>query len=52
MISHIDNIDNQDHEFSHSIINPIVEKLSQQLTDEQKESVSKLASEKLRQRLR
>jgi len=49
IISHIDNIDNQDHEFSHSIINPIVEKLSQQLTDEQKESVSKLASEKLRQ---
>lgn len=49
IISHIDNIDNQDHEFSHSIINPIVEKLSQQLTDEQKEKVSKFASKKLRQ---
>jgi len=49
IISHIDNIDNQDHEFSHSIINPIVEKLSQQLTDKQKKKISKLASEKLRQ---
>lgn len=49
IISHIDNIDKQDHEFSHSIINPIVEKLSEELTDEQKERVSKLASEKLRQ---
>jgi hypothetical protein len=49
IISHIDNIDNQDHEFSHGIINPIVEKLSQQLTDEQKEKISRLASEKLKQ---
>ncbi len=49
IISHIDNVDNQDHEFSHSIINPIVEKLSQQLTDEQKGKISKLASGKLKQ---
>ncbi|MCF7795875.1 hypothetical protein K9M42_02175 [Patescibacteria group bacterium] len=49
IISHIDNIDNQDHEFTHSIINPIIEKLSQQLTDEQKEKISQLASEKLKQ---
>lgn len=49
IISHIDNIDNQDHEFLHGIINPIVEKLSQQLTDEQKEKISQLASEKLKQ---
>lgn len=49
IISHIDNVDNQDHEFLHSIINPIVEKLSRQLTDEQKDEVSKLASGKFRQ---
>ena len=49
IISHIDNVDNQDHEFCHAIINPIVEKLSQQLTDEQKEKISQLASEKLKQ---
>lgn len=49
IISHIDNIDNQDHEFSHGIINPIVKKLSQQLTDEQKEKISQLASVKLKQ---
>jgi len=49
IISHIDNIDNQDHEFSHGIINPIVEKLSQQLTDKQKEKISQLASGKLKQ---
>lgn len=48
IISHIDNTDNQDHEFLHGIINPIVEKLSLLLTDEQKEKVSQLASEKLK----
>jgi hypothetical protein len=47
--THIDNPDNLEHEFSHSVINPIVEKLSQQLTDEQKEKISKLANEKLKQ---
>ncbi len=49
IISYIENTLNQDHEFSHGIINPIVEKLSQQLTDEQKEKISQLASEKLKQ---
>lgn len=49
IISHIENTLNQDHEFSHGIINPIVEKLSQQLTDEQKEKISQLANEKLKQ---
>ncbi len=49
IISHIDNVDNQDHEFSHGIINPIVEKLSQQLTNKQREKISQLASEKLKQ---
>jgi len=49
IISHIDNVDNQDHEFLHGIINPIIERLSQQLTDEQKEKISQLASEKLKQ---
>lgn len=49
IISDIENTLNQDHEFSHGIINPIVEKLSQQLTDEQKEKISQLASEKLKQ---
>ena len=49
IISHIDNVDNQDHEFSHGIINPIVEKLSEQLTDEQKKKISELASGKLKQ---
>jgi len=47
--THIDNPDNLEHEFSHSIINPIVEKLSQQLTDKQKEKISQLANEKLKQ---
>lgn len=49
IISHIDNVDNQDHEFSHGMINPIVDKLSQQLTKEQKEKISQLASIKLKQ---
>lgn len=48
-IDNVDNVDNQDHEFLHGIINPIVEKLSQQLTNKQKEKVSHLASEKLKQ---
>ncbi|MFA5013005.1 MAG: hypothetical protein WC520_00355 [Candidatus Paceibacterota bacterium] len=46
--NHIENPDNLDHEFLHSIINPIVEKLSGQLTNEQKEKVIELASEKLK----
>lgn len=47
--THIDNPENLEHEFSHSMINPIVEKLSQQLTDEQKEKISQLANKKLKQ---
>lgn len=49
ILSHIDNTLNQDHEFSHGIINPIVEKLSQQLTEGEKERISELASLKLKQ---
>lgn len=49
IISHIDNIDNQDHEFLHGIVNPIIKKLSQQLTDGQKEKITELANEKLKQ---
>ena len=49
IISHIDNTDNQDHEFLHGIINPIVEKLSKQLTDEQKEKIFNLAKAELKQ---
>jgi len=44
IMSHIDNIDNQDHEFCHAIINPIVEKLLVKLTIEQKNKISELAS--------
>lgn len=47
--THIDNPDNLEHEFSHSMINPIVEKLSQRLTDEQKEKIPQLANNKLKQ---
>ncbi len=47
--THIDNPDNLEHEFLHSIINPIVEKLAQQLTDEQKEKISQLANGSLKQ---
>ena len=49
IISHIDNVLNQDHEFSHGLINPIVEKLARLLTEEQERRISRLASEKLRQ---
>lgn len=49
IISYIDNVLNQDHEFSHGIINPIVEKSSEQLTDEQKGKIMQLGSEKLKQ---
>lgn len=46
--SNISNIDNQDHEFEHCIINPIVEKLMEKLTDEQKQKIINFASEKLK----
>lgn len=47
--NHIDNPDNLDHEFSHSIINPIVEKMSKYLSDNQKDRISELANNKLKQ---
>jgi len=46
--NHIDNPDNLDHEFSHSIINPIVEKISKHLSDNQKDRISELANGKLK----
>ncbi|MFA4871970.1 MAG: hypothetical protein WC610_02845 [Patescibacteria group bacterium] len=46
--SHIDNTLNQDHEFLHGIINPVVSKLEIQLDDQQKLRISSLASEKLK----
>jgi hypothetical protein len=45
----IKNPDNLEHEFCHGIINPIVDKLFAQLTDEQKEKISELANQKLKQ---
>lgn len=47
--NHIDNPDNLDHEFSHSIINPIVEKISKNLSNNQKNRISELANDKLKQ---
>lgn len=47
--THIENPDNLDHEFSHSTVNPIVEKLSQKLTDEQKDKILQLANKRLKQ---
>jgi len=46
--SHINNPSNLEHEFLHSIINPIVEKLEQQLTDQQKKIITELSSYRLR----
>ena len=46
--SHIDNPSNLEHEFLHSVINPIVEKLSKQLTDNQKQRIINLASFRLK----
>lgn len=46
--SHIDNPSNLEHEFLHSVINPIVEKLGKQLTEEQKGKISNLGSYRLR----
>ncbi len=47
--NHIDNPDNLDHEFSHCIINPAVEKIFEHLSGTQKDKISELASEKLKQ---
>src|SRR3989338_189525 len=49
IISHIDNTLNQDHEFSHGIVNPIVHKLMERLDREQKERLLQMASVKLKQ---
>ena len=49
IVSHIENTQNQDHEFTHGIINPIVDKLSDRLTTEQKQTVSRMANADLRQ---
>ena len=48
ILSHIDNAANQDHEFLHGVINPIVEKLSAILTEDQKGRISELASGNLK----
>ena len=48
ILSHIDNAANQDHEFLHGVINPIVEKLSAGLTEDQKGRISELASGNLK----
>lgn len=48
LCSHIDNPGNLEHEFLHSVINPIVEKLSDKLTGEQKQKISSLGSYRLR----
>lgn len=49
IMSNIDNDDNVDHEFLHSAINPIVEKLESTLTESQKEAVLERTSGRLRE---
>ncbi len=46
--TNIENVDNLDHEFSHGIINPIVDKLDQKLTASQKEKITNLTNSKLK----
>lgn len=46
--SNIDNPHNLEHEFLHSVINPIVDKLSEKLTEEQKQKISRFASNRLK----
>lgn len=48
LTTNIENRDNLDHEFLHSIINPIIDKVSERLTQEQMDKVSRLANEKLK----
>ena len=45
---HIENPSNLEHEFLHSVVNPIVDKLSEKLSDEQKQKISNLGSYRLR----
>ena len=46
--SHVDNPHNMEHEFLHCVINPIVDKLDKQLSDEQKQKISSLANNRLK----
>ncbi len=46
--SHIENKEALEHEFLHGVINPIVNKLSKKLTEEQKNNISKMGSYSLR----
>lgn len=46
--SHIDNPSNLEHEFLHCVINPIVDKLSDKLSEEQKQKISRFGSYRLR----
>lgn len=46
--AHIDNPGNFEHEFLHSIINPIVDKLISQLSPEQQQKISQLGSYRLK----
>lgn len=46
--SHIDNPRNLEHEFLHSVINPIVAKLSEKLSEEQKQKIRKSGSYRLK----
>jgi hypothetical protein len=48
LLSHIDNPNNLEHEFLHTVINPIVDRLSETLTEKQKQKISRLASGRLK----
>lgn len=49
LMSHIENPNNLEHEFLHAVINPIIDKLLEKLTDQQKERILQIASNKLKQ---
>lgn len=49
VFAHPESADTQDHEFLHSIINPIVGKLDEQLSDADKKAISCMASERIRE---
>lgn len=46
--SNINNPNNLEHEFLHCVVNPIVDKLDQQLSDEQKQKISNFANNRLK----
>lgn len=50
IFSHSKNPDNFDHEFMHGFVNPIIEKLQLKLTEEQKNSIIEMASEKYKKK--